>query len=170
MSRVVTDGYQSNSYIHTAKEKTWLLYRVSGNTTPGVYSLELSDPDAKPKQIKDFTGGAYISSKDALYCLSQGSIYKVDPAAGTAAKTEVKKDVEVVLGNEFSQMFYEVWATLEQNYYDVNFHGADWAAVRDRYAALLPYVRTRANLRTLIADLLGELNSSHLGFTSSKYA
>ena len=167
MSRVAADGYQSNSYIHTAKEKTWLLYRVSGNTTPGVYSLELSDPDAKPKQIKDFTGGAYISSKDALYCLSQGSIYKVDPAAGSAAKTEVKKDVEVVLGNEFSQMFYEVWATLEQNYYDVNFHGADWFAVRDRYAALLPYVRTRANLRTLIADLLGELNSSHLGFTSS---
>ena len=79
----------------------------------------------------------------------------------------MKKDVEVVLGDEFRQMFYEVWAELEQNYYDVNFHGADWFAVRDHYASLLPYVRTRANLRTLIADLLGELNSSHLGFTSS---
>ena len=91
----------------------------------------------------------------------------MDPAAATATKTEVKKDVDAVLDDEFRQMFYETWAVLEQNYYDVNFHGADWPAVRDYYASLLPYVRTRANLRTLLADLLGELNSSHLGFTST---
>ena len=167
MTRVQNDGYQSNSYIYAAKDKSYLLWRQMGNTTPGVYSLDLSDHDAKPKQIKEFNGGSYMTSKDALYCFSQGAVYKVDPAAGSAVKTEVKKDVEVVLGDEFSQMFYEVWGTLEQNYYDVNFHGADWTAVRDYYASLLPYVRTRANLRTLIADLLGELNSSHLGFTSN---
>ena len=91
----------------------------------------------------------------------------MDPAGASAAKTEVKKDVEAVLEDEFRQMFYETWAVLEQNYYDVNFHGANWTAVRDYYASLLPYVRTRANLRTLITDLLGELNSSHLGFTSN---
>ena len=109
----------------------------------------------------------FLSCKDALYCLSSGAIFKVDPAAASAAKTEVKKDVEVVLDDEFRQMFYETWGVLEQNYYDVNFHGADWPAVRDYYASLLPYVRTRADLRTLITDLLGELNSSHLGFTSN---
>lgn len=167
MSRVENEGYQSNSYIYAAKDKSYLLYRQMGNTTPGVFCLDLSDPDAKPKQIKDFQGGTYMYSKDALYCLSQGAVYKVDPAAGTAVRTDVKKDVEAVLGDEFSQMFYEVWGMLEQNYYDVNFHGTDWYAVRDYYASLLPYVRTRANLRTLIADLLGELNSSHLGFTSN---
>lgn len=167
MTMVSNEGYQTNAFIYAAKDKSYLLYRQMGNATPGVYSLELSDPDAKPKQIKDFQGGAYMSSKEALYCLSQGSVYKVDPAAGSAVKTEVKKDVEVLLGDEFSQMFYEVWGMLEQNYYDVNFHGADWFAMRDYYSSLLPYVRTRANLRTLIADLLGELNSSHLGFTSN---
>ena len=167
MTRVSADGFQSNTYIYSVKEKSYLLYRVMGGTTNGVFSLELSDPDAKPKQVKEFNGGTYFCSKDALYCLGQGSIYKVDPAAGTAAKTEIKKDVEAVLGDEFSEMFYETWGVLEQNYYDVNFHGADWIAVRDYYASLLPYVRTRANLRTLITDLLGELNSSHLGFTSN---
>ena len=167
MARVENDGWQGNIYIYQAKDKSYLLYRTMGGNTPGVYSLEISDPEAKPKQIKEFNGGTYFSSKDALYCLSQGAVYKVDPAAGTATRTEVKKDVEVVLGDEFSEMFYETWGVLEQNYYDVNFHGADWVAVRDYYASLLPYVRTRANLRTLLADLLGELNSSHLGFTSN---
>ena len=167
LERVTADGSQGSPYIFSNKDKSYLLYRSSGGATSGVFSLEISDPEAKPKQVKDLTSGMFFSSKDALYCMSQGSIYKVDPAAATATKTEVKKDVEVVLGDEFRQMFYEVWAELEQNYYDVNFHGADWFAVRDHYASLLPYVRTRANLRTLIADLLGELNSSHLGFTSS---
>ena len=32
--------------------------------------------------------------------------------------------------------------------------------------AFLPQVRNRDNLRTIQNDMLGELNSSHLGFTS----
>ena len=167
MTRVVNDGNQGSPFIYTAKGKDYLLYRSFGSGAPGVFSLEISDPDAKPKQVKDLTGGSFFSCKDALYCLASGAIYKVDPAAATATKTEVKKDVEAVLEDEFRQMFFETWAALEQNYYDVNFHGADWYAVRDYYASLLPYVRTRANLRTLLADLLGELNSSHMGFTSN---
>ncbi|MBQ1700076.1 MAG: PD40 domain-containing protein [Bacteroidales bacterium] len=167
LSRVEREGSQSSPYVYSSKGKDYLLYRSMGSGTPGTYSLEISDPEAKPKQIKDLTGGTFFSCKDALYCLGSGAIYKVDPGAGTASKTEVKKDVEVVLDDEFTQMFYEAWGALEQNYYDVNFHGADWPAVRDYYASLLPYVRTRANLRTLLADLLGELNSSHMGFTST---
>ena len=167
MTRVERDGFQGNPYIFSAKGKDYLLYMSMGSGAPGVFSLEISDPEAKPKPVKDLRGGTFFSCKDALYCLSSGTIYKVDPAAGSASKTEVKKDVEVVLNDEFRQMFYETWGTLEQNYYDVNFHGANWPAVRDYYASLLPYVRTRANLRTLITDLLGELNSSHLGFTSN---
>ena len=166
MTRVERDGTQSGPYVYSSKGKDYLLYRSMGSNAPGTFCLEISDPDAKPKQVRDLSGGTFFSCKDALYCLSGGSIYKVDPAAASASKTEVKKDVEAELGDEFSQMFYEVWGVLEQNYYDVNFHGADWPAVRDYYASFLPYVRTRANLRTLITDLLGELNSSHLGFTS----
>ena len=167
MTRVEREGSQGNPYIFSNKGKDYLLYQSMASGAPGVFSLEISDPEAKPKPVKDLRGGRFFHSKDALYCLSSGAVYKVDPAAGSATKTEIKKDVEAVLDDEFRQMFYETWAVLEQNYYDVNFHGADWPAVRDYYASLLPYVRTRANLRTLLADLLGELNSSHLGFSSS---
>ena len=167
MTRVERDGSQGNLYVFRNRDKSYLFYSSFASTPGGVYCLEISDPEAKPKQVRDLTSGTFFSCKDALYCLSGGSIFKIDPNAATAVKTAVTKDVEVVLNDEFRQMFYEVWAVLEQNYYDVNFHGADWFAVRDYYASLLPYVRTRADLRTLMADLLGELNSSHMGFTSS---
>jgi len=167
MTRVEREGSQSGLYVYSSKGKDYLLYRSYASGPGGTYALEISDPEAKPKQVKDLPGGSFFSSKDALYCLSGGAVYKVDPAAGTAAKTAVSKDVEAVLADEFSQMFHEAWAVMEQNYYDVKFHGTDWYADHDYYASFLPYVRTRANLRTLITDLLGELNSSHQGFTSN---
>ena len=165
--RVEREGNQGGLYVWSSKGKDYLLYRSYGSGPGGTYALEISDPEAKPKQIKDLSGGSFFSCKDALYCLSGGAVYKVDPGAGTASKTAVSKDVEVVLEDEFSQMFHEAWAVLEQNYYDVDFHGTDWYADRDYYASFLPYVRTRTHLRTLMADLLGELNSSHMGFTST---
>lgn len=167
MTRVERSGSQSGLYMYTNKGKDYLFYRSYSSGPSGLYCLEISDPEAKPKQVKNLNGGSFFASKDALYCLSGGSIYKVNPSAASATKTSISKDVEVVLSDEFEQMFYEAWAVMEQNYYDVNFHGTDWYADRDYYASFLPYVRTRANLRTLITDLLGELNSSHQGFTSS---
>lgn len=167
MSRVERDGSQGGLYVYSAKGKDYLLYRSYGAGASEVYCLEISDPEAKPKQVKNLNGGSFFSCKDALYCLSGGAIYKVEPSSASATKTSVSKDVESVLQDEFTQMFYEAWAVMEQNYYDVNFHGTDWNADRDYYASFLPYVRTRANLRTLITDMLGELNSSHQGFTSS---
>nr|MCR4859539.1 PDZ domain-containing protein [Bacteroidales bacterium] len=167
LTDVVRDGSQSGLYVYSVKGKDYLLYRSYSTGPAGVYCLEISDPEAKPKQVKDLSGGSFFSCKDALYCLGNGAIYKIDVNSASAAKTTVNKDVEVVLDAEFRQMFYEAWAVMEQNYYDVDFHGTNWYADRDYYASFLPYVRTRANLRTLITDLLGELNSSHQGFTST---
>ena len=55
---------------------------------------------------------------------------------------------------------------MEENFYNAEFHGANWGKIRDQYARFIPYVNTRGDLRTLVNDMLGELNSSHLGFSS----
>lgn len=155
---------QSNLFTYSLRGKDYLLYN-SGYQDQ--YVLEISDPEAKPKKIKDGGYGVYSVSKDGLYLGTNNGVLKINVEGASATKIEIKKDVEKVLNDEFTQMFYETWAVLDQNYYDPKFHGADWPAVRDYYASFLPFVRTRANLRTLLTDLLGELNSSHLGFTSN---
>lgn len=63
-------------------------------------------------------------------------------------------------------MYYETWANLEENFYNEDFHGVDWDAMRDRYATFLPYLNERNDLRRLLNDLLGELNTSHFGFST----
>lgn len=149
--------------IFKSKDKSYLLY----SSRRGTYSLEISDPEAKPKEIKGISWGYFISSDNDLYFVGRDGISKVDLNSGKTTKIDIKVAVEKDVKKEFEQMFYEAWAAMDQNFYDVNFHGVDWAAKRDYYASFLPYVRSRTNLITIMADMLGELNSSHLGFRSS---
>ena len=149
-------------FVFKNKSKAWLL--VTGRD--GVYSLDITDPEAKPKQIKELGYGSFFTSDTELYSFQRGNLFKVDPAGARATKVAIKKTVVKNLKDEFEQMFYEAWGYMDQNFYDVNFHGTDWAAKRDYYASFHPYVRNRANLVTLFNDMLGELNSSHLGFNS----
>lgn len=168
MTRVDMGGSQFTPYVFQNKDKSYLIYCNTPQRGSYEYkSLEISDPESKAKVIKDLDGGMLFSSDTELFALNGNKIKKIDPAAGTVTNIEFTKNIEKLITNEFRQMFHEVWSTLRQNYYDPQLHGADWDAVNEYYASFLPYIHTRAQLRTLINDMLGELNSSHLRFTSS---
>ena len=167
MKTVERSGRQMGLHLFATKGKTLLLYNHLGDDIREVRALDLDDPDAKPTTVKGLTPGSFFSSREGLYHLGRDKVSKIDPKSLAVTDVPVSVNVEKTLSDEFSQMFYETWATLAQNFYDVNYHSADWPSVRDRYAAFLPYVKSRDQLRTVMTDLLGELNSSHLGFTST---
>jgi tricorn protease len=96
-----------------------------------------------------------------------GSINELDLAQSKVKKIDISFTFNKNLMSEFKQMYYEVWANLDENYYDPNFHGVNWKAMEKEYAKFLPFITSRADLRTLLSDLEGELNSSHQGFYSS---
>ena len=62
-------------------------------------------------------------------------------------------------------MFAQSWRALSDNFYDAKHHGADWAAVRDKYLPLVAHTATREDLYALVNLMLGELNASHLGIS-----
>ena len=62
---------------------------------------------------------------------------------------------------EWAQMYAEAWRLQREQFWDEAMSGVDWNAVRDRYAALLPRVRTRLELSDLIWEMQGELGTSH---------
>jgi len=105
-----------------------------------------------------------VEVSDKLYVLFNGSINKLNLDANKVDPISISYTFRRNLSEEFTQMFYEAWAQMEEGYYDDKFHGLDWKKTRDYYKQFLPYLNTRADLRTMLNDLLGELNSSHQGF------
>ncbi|MES2274556.1 MAG: S41 family peptidase [Bacteroidota bacterium] len=114
----------------------------------------------------DFGGYDIVRAADKYYMLANGTVYKLNIDLNKVDKIEMNTHFDRNLAGEFSQMFDESWAGLDENYYDGNFHGANWAKIHDDYKAFVPYINNRADLRLLLNDMLGELNSSHQGFNS----
>jgi tricorn protease len=69
--------------------------------------------------------------------------------------------VEIVPRDEWSQMYREAWRLQAEHFWVEDMSDIDWDRVYDRYAALLPRVRTRGELSDLIWEMQGELGTSH---------
>jgi tricorn protease len=63
---------------------------------------------------------------------------------------------------ERQQVFEQAWRVLKHQYYDKNMNGVDWAAAKERFKPLLADVADSEELRTVIQQMAGELNSSHI--------
>ena len=69
--------------------------------------------------------------------------------------------VWVNLPAEWKQIFYESWRQMRDFFYAPNMHGTDWTGIRDKYAALLPYVKHRDDLTYVIGEMIAELSIGH---------
>lgn len=73
------------------------------------------------------------------------------------------KEMEMTINpqEEWTQIYNDAWRMMRDFFYDPGMHGVDWNAIREQYAALLPYCVNRSDVNALIGDMIGELNASH---------
>ena len=64
--------------------------------------------------------------------------------------------------------FDEAWTLMRDYYYDESMGGTDWQAMRTKYRPLAAQAATGDELESVIDAMLGELNGSHLGFSSTR--
>jgi tricorn protease len=62
---------------------------------------------------------------------------------------------------EWEQIFAEAWRVNRDYFYDPQMHGADWPAVRRKYAQFLPHLATRGDLDRVLRWMLSELAVGH---------
>jgi len=98
----------------------------------------------------------------------KGEIYVVDGAAApepeNLEESKLALDgivIELDPREEWMQMFHEAWRLERDFYWDPGMGGVDWRGIRDQYASLLPRLGSRSDLRDLIAEMIGELSTSH---------
>ncbi|MEN6312433.1 MAG: PDZ domain-containing protein, partial [Acidobacteriota bacterium] len=142
--------------------------------------IYLSEPAHGESALKMFDLAAQKESvllKDAWYAIPAARADKiVYRAAGTIGILDIKPGLKagegridlsglnmtIDYGKEWRQIFDEAWRIQRDFFFDENLHGVDWAAMKRKYAALLPQVASRQDLNRLIADLFSELGQSHM--------
>jgi tricorn protease len=62
---------------------------------------------------------------------------------------------------EWNQIFDEAWRINRDYFYDPNFHGADWQAMREKYAVFLPHLSVRQDLNRVLRWMSSELAVGH---------
>ncbi|MCB1037189.1 MAG: PD40 domain-containing protein, partial [Acidobacteria bacterium] len=62
---------------------------------------------------------------------------------------------------EWRQIFYEAWRINRDYFYDPGMHGADWPAMREKYARFLPDLASRDDLNRLLQWMCSELSVGH---------
>jgi tricorn protease len=163
-------GNQQNISVINDKDKTHILY-VSNHDegTRKLWKTTLEPfKDNKTVKLADekIFEYKYVTSKNKHYILANGFINAVDLEGNKLKPISISHSFNKSLSNEFEQMYFEAWAGMEENFYDENFHGQNWEKLRNSYAKYLPFLTSRAELRLIFNDMLGELNTSHFGFRS----
>lgn len=101
-----------------------------------------------------------------FYWLSGGSIKWMARGGPGAGMVGFTARMQVDRLEDYYAVFDEAWQVMNDTYYDKNFHGANWPAVKTHYRSMVPYVTVRSDFDYLITEMLAELNSSHTGYNS----
>ncbi|MFN4032679.1 MAG: S41 family peptidase [Fimbriimonadales bacterium] len=109
-------------------------------------------------------------SKDGktLYFLSRGRLQRIATAGGAPQTTRTDAEITIDLNREREYLYDAAWRALNETFYDPNFHGVDWAAMRAKYRPFLPYAQSDRDFTAVVLMMLGELRSSHLSFSLAR--
>ena len=135
-------------------------------SSDGGQVTRLTTGDSKPTQIQ----WSRLFPSQIYYRDGGGNIRNIfvggPPGSGPStipfqAKMMIRQD------ELFAEIFDQAWRALNDHFYDPQFHGANWTAVREKYRALVKHCALKEDLYTLISLMLGELNASHLGISNN---
>ncbi len=111
-------------------------------------------------------GGFSLSADGSkLLWASQGE-FGIADAGGKIDRGETKLAVDKLTVRidpraEWEQIYNEVWRINRDYFYDPGMHGADWAAMREKYSGFLADVGTRADLNKVLRWMCSEIAVGH---------
>ena len=112
------------------------------------------------------SGPQFSPDSKEVYYLEQGHINIIPLESRQAKPLQVSAEMDVDFAREKLEVFQQAWTYIRDNFFDPNFNGVNWESVREQYAPLAAGARTPDELRRIISEMIGELNSSHSGIAA----
>ncbi|HEY6804973.1 MAG TPA: S41 family peptidase [Pyrinomonadaceae bacterium] len=147
----------------------WIAMVATAVNQANIYLYSIDDLARQPAVAKQLTSTPGFKSSiqfspdsKEIYFIENGGIGIVN-LEGRARPLAVTAEMDVDFSREKLEVFRQAWSYLRDNFYDENYHGANWENVRREYEPLIAGAKTPDEMRRLLQLMIGELNASHLG-------
>ena len=164
----INTGVDPGSTVISPDGKT-LLVLASAEGQFNIYTVSLDElaTDTSARQLTStpgFKSQAQFSpdGKDVYY-LENGRVNIVNLDRRDVKPLSLTIDINVNFAQEKMEIFKQGWRYLRDNFFDEQFHGVDWNAVKATYEPLVAAAKSMDEVRRLMNLMVGELNASHLG-------
>ena len=115
--------------------------------------------------IMEGVSGAVQSADGKSILVSAGNSFGIiQPMPGQSIEEPIPTDglvMQLVVREEWNQIFQDTWRRYRDFFYDPNMHGVDWEEMRDRYGDLIEDARTRQDITYLQSNMQSELSAGH---------
>jgi C-terminal processing protease CtpA/Prc/tricorn protease-like protein len=101
--------------------------------------------------------------------VSSGSLSSIDLKSDKSESLSISAKMDVDYKEESNQIFDEAWKAINDGFYDPNFHGQDWEALKKVYKPMALKASTRIDFQNIFNWMLGQINASHMGFRSGEF-
>ncbi|WP_461108649.1 S41 family peptidase [Spirosoma koreense] len=169
-------GVEVNAQSISKDGKTLLLTAsVAGRQNLYTYPLDETNSErAVARQLTTTPGqksnAQFTADGKEVFYLEQGRIQSITLERREPKPLSVTAELDIDFATEKLQVFQQAWDVQNKGFYDPEFHGVDWKAVRTRYEPLAAGARTPDELRRLLSLMVGELNASHSGVSGPQGA
>lgn len=153
-----------------APDAEQIAFRSAYQGQPDLYLIKWDGSDERRLTTGGLSPETLQWSKDGrtIYFLSRGRLQRIATAGGSPQATRTDAEITIDLAKEREYLYDAAWRTLNETFYDPNFHGVNWAAMREKYRPYLPYAQTDRDFTAVVLMMLGELRSSHLSFSLAR--
>jgi len=132
------------------------LYKISWD---GKDNKAITKNNSRPSNITaDKKGTKFLMTKGS------GSLSELNLSNDKSETLSFTAKMDVDYFEESNQIFEEAWKAINNGFYDPNFHGQDWNALKKKYKPLAMKASTRRDFQNIFNLMLGQVNASHMGF------
>jgi tricorn protease len=163
--------------VSVSPDGKWALLTASAASQFNLYVYSLDELATEPPVARQITSTAgfkqfaqWTADSKEVYYLEGGRINSVNVESRAVRPVATSAEMDVELAQEKNVMFRQTWNYLNDNFYDPQFHGVNWRAMRDAYAPFVESSRSAEDVRRVLSIMIGELNASHMGITGRSFS
>ena len=105
------------------------------------------------------------NSKHVFALTKDGKLVRITTKDDKSENLKVSSNTLIDHLGEREQIFDDAWRALDAGFYDPQFHGNDWGALRKKYKPLALNASTKEDFQYIFNLMLGQLNASHMGLS-----